>query len=252
RDTTISINSIIFWSFLVPVYSIFMYLFLLVNKNDGEFSYIWLISPLFWLAVLIWIILLNRIYLVNKLFIFLIGFTSSILNYYISKVMFTGDLTDIEPNASNLSWQLYTFIFLFLASLIQIVYNNENYSLKRRNYIKHKVTLYQRKYKLINNLEGDSKCLVLAILIKEDFERPPILRFFEIIFKRTTRYIAQNNSQSDWHSVYILIKNVIKYKQIYFENYPMEKTRNILREINNSNDYIEDVCNIYYTIQNME
>lgn len=249
KDTEISINSIIFWTFLIPIYSIFMYLFRVLIITDNEFSYIWLISPIFWVVLLIWIILLNRINLVNKTFIFLIGFTSSILNYYISNVLFTGNLSDLEPNKSNVSWQLYSIVFLFLASLIQIIYNNDNYLLKRKNYIKSKILLYKTRYKLISNLEDSVKCLILAILIKEDFERPPIIRAVEILFNRKTRHIAQNDAQNDWHSVYLLTRDVVtqvnQSKGVELEKIMGE----ILYKINNSQRFKEDVENLYWNVK---
>ncbi|MBF0775405.1 hypothetical protein BVE84_06830 [Streptococcus azizii] len=249
RDSKISINTIIFWILLIPFYSIFMYIFLVFLLKDIDFSFIWVISPSFWLMFFIWIILLNRISLVNNLFIFLIGMTSSILNYYLSKTIFSGNLADLEPNASNTSWQLYSLGFLFLVSLIQISYNNEDYLLKRKKYINKKINLYQRKYKLINNLEKDLKCLILAVLIKEDFERPPVIRVFEVIFNTKTRYIAQNDSQNDWHSVYLLIRDIL-LDTIKAGRKDLDvEMREMIYKINHSKAFVSDVMMLYHEIK---
>ncbi|WP_447441602.1 hypothetical protein [Streptococcus azizii] len=187
--------------------------------------------------------------MVNNLFIFLIGMTSSILNYYLSKTIFSGNLADLEPNASNTSWQLYSLGFLFLVSLIQISYNNEDYLLKRKKYINKKINLYQRKYKLINNLEKDLKCLILAVLIKEDFERPPVIRVFEVIFNTKTRYIAQNDSQNDWHSVYLLIRDIL-LDTIKAGRKDLDvEMREMIYKINHSKAFVSDVMMLYHEIK---
>ncbi|MET3558779.1 hypothetical protein ABID29_001907 [Streptococcus rupicaprae] len=247
RDSSISTSSIIFWITLVPSFSMFSYLVanFLLNKWILT-SYIWLLSPIFWIIEILWVILLNRFILINKSFILLISLASTILNFYLSRLMFTGNIKDILPDSSDTAWQLYVFISMFLVSLIQALYNQENYLLKRQKYIANKTVLYKKKYKILNNLDDNLQYLIIAILIKEDFERPPIFRVFEKLLHCKTRNIAQNDSQNDWHSIYILIRNIVEGLGKDDEKYSVKNIKRVIRGVNNSDDYIEDVYNLYY------
>lgn len=246
RDSAISTSSVIFWITIVPSFSMLSYLVANFLLNRWILiSYIWLLSPIFWLMEFLWVILLNRFMLINKSFILLIGLASTILNFYLSRLIFTGNIKDILPDNSDSAWQLYVFISMFLVSLIQALYNQENYLLKQQKYIANKTELYKKKYKILNNLDNTLQDLIIAILIKEDFERPPIFRVFENLFHCKTRNIAQNDSQNDWHSIYILIRNIVEGLGNDDEKYSVENVKSVLKRINTSDDYVEDVYNLY-------
>lgn len=249
-ELVVSTNSIVFWIFLTPILSIVSYLVAITFfRNYIDYTALWKITPTFWIIEFIWVFLLNRLHLVNISYIFLIALSSTIVNFYISRLLFTGDFKDIFPESSNTIWQIYTLIFLFFISLIKIVYEQEDYKKKREKYILRKIKQYQKSFSMIENLDINMRCLVFAILVKEDFERPPFYRFFEKITHSKTRNIAQNDSQNDWHSVYILIRDiVIEFSELEFD-YNITNLKKVIKQINNSDDYCKDVYNLYTNIE---
>ena len=208
----ISTNSIIFWIFISPFFSILGYvcsLFLnfVFKTCHVSYNYLWTISLVFWIFIYLIILILGRRKLVNHLFILIIAIASTILNWYIARIAFTGNVNDISPDSSNTAFQFYLTIGLSLISIVQVIYKSENYNLKRRRFIREKIQKYLRKYKVIYSLKGNLELLYLslAILVLEDFERPKFIRIIENIFRTKTRNISQNDSIDDIDSVTILV-----------------------------------------------
>ena len=208
----ISTNSIIFWIFISPFFSILGYvcsLFLnfVFKTCHVSYNYLWTISLVFWIFIYLIILILGRRKLVNHLFILIIAIASTILNWYIARIAFTGNVNDISPDSSNTAFQFYLTIGLSLISIVQMIYESENYNLKRRRFIREKIQKYLRKYKVIYSLKGNLELLYLslAILVLEDFERPKFIRIIENIFRTKTRNISQNDSIDDIDSVTILV-----------------------------------------------
>ena len=208
----ISTNSIIFWIFISPFFSILGYvcsLFLnfVFKTCHVSYNYLWTISLVFWIFIYLIILILGRRKLVNHLFILIIAIASTILNWYIARIAFTGNVNDISPDSSNTAFQFYLTIGLSLISIVQVIYKSENYNLKRRRFIREKIQKYLRKYKVIYSLKGNIELLYLslAILVLEDFERPKFIRIIENILRTKTRNISQNDSIDDIDSVTILV-----------------------------------------------
>ena len=252
-DDKITSNSIIFWITLLPIVSIFSYIVAVVFLSPYiNYSQIWLVTPFFWVFVILKLILLNRFKLVNRLFILLIAILSSIISFYISNLLFNGNLSMLLPEANNTIWQVYTIIFLFFISVIKTVYEQDDFNERKNNYIRKKYHLYCNKFSLLRNLNNNTKNLIIAILIKEDFERPPFLRIIEKIVHSKTRNIAQNDSINDEHSIYLLIKKV-KFELFKVEDCNIDcKYKKIIKSINDSDDYYNDVIYLYHIICYLE
>lgn len=251
-DDKVSSESIVFWVSLVPIMSIISYiLVVLFFSNHVDYHLLWLTTPFFWMFVTIRILLLNRLELVNLHFIWSIALLSSIISFYISNLLFNGNLSMLLPENSNTIWQVYTMVFMFLFSIIQTIYEQDNYGERKKKYILKKYNFYCKNFSIINNLEFDTKNLFIAILIKEDFERPSIVRFFEKILHCKTRNIGQNNSQSDWHSIYLLIKAVVFDVKRLSDIESKENREQVIYNINNSQEYVNDVNRLYWTVKNI-
>ena len=197
--------------------------------------------------------ILGRRKLVNHLFILIIAIASIVLNWYIARIAFTGNVSDILPDSSNTAFQFYLAIGLSLVSIVQVIYERDNYKLKRTRFIREKIQKYLRKYKVIYSLKGNLELLYLslAILVLEDFERPKFIRIIENILRTKTRNIAQNDSIDDIDSVNILVKQLQDLALRSKEK--DEKTlRFIIKEINCSDQYVTNVMELFNTISRLD
>lgn len=254
----ISTNSIIFWIFISPLFSIIGYvcsLFLnsVFKTCHVSYNYLWIISLVFWIVIYLIILMLGRRKLVNHLFISIIAIASTVLNWYIARIAFTGDVDDILPDSSNTAFQFYLAIGVSLISIIQVIYERDNYILRRKRFISEKIQSYLRKYKILYSLEGNLELLYLslAILVLEDFERPKIVRVMENKLKTKTRNIAQNDSIDDVHSVFILVKQLQDLASRSKED-KRKKLEFIIKEINYSNQYVSNVMELFNIISRID
>ena len=255
----ISTNSIIFWIFISPFFSILGYvssLFLnsVFKTCHVSYNYLWTISLIFWIVIYLIILILGRRKLVNHLFILIIAIASIILNWYIARIAFTGNVSDISPDSSNTAFQFYLAIGLSLISIVQVIYERDNYKLKRTRFIREKIQKYLRKYKVIYSLKGNIELLYLslAILVLEDFERPKFIRIIENILRTKTRNIAQNDSIDDIDSVSILVKQLQDLAVGSKEKDKIKKLRLIIKEINCSDQYVTNVMELFNTISRLD
>ena len=255
----ISTNSIIFWIFISPFFSILGYvcsLFLnsVFKTCHVSYNYLWTISLVFWIVIYLIILILGRRKLVNHLFILIIAIASIVLNWYIARIAFTGNVNDISPDSSNTAFQFYLAIGLSLISIVQVIYESENYNLKRTRFIREKIQKYLREYKVIYSLKGNIELLYLslAILVLEDFERPKFIRIIENILRTKTRNIAQNDSIDDIDSVSILVKQLQDLAVSSKEEDERKKLRSIIREINCSDQYVSNVMDLLNTISRLD
>lgn len=255
----ISTNSIIFWIFISPFFSILGYvcsLFLnsVFKTCHVSYNYLWTISLVFWIVIYLIILILGRRKLVNHLFILIIAIASIVLNWYIARIAFTGNVNDISPDSSNTAFQFYLAIGLSLISIVQVIYESENYNLKRTRFIREKIQKYLREYKVIYSLKGNIELLYLslAILVLEDFERPKFIRIIENILRTKTRNIAQNDSIDDIDSVSILVKQLQDLAVSSKEKDKIKKLRFIIKEINCSDQYVTNVMELFNTISRLD
>lgn len=256
-NNSISTGSVIFWILTSPIFSSLAYIFTLFVNSTRECNYIqfdmlWLISVLFWLWFSLLVFVLGRRKLVNWLFVSFIAGSSILFNWYLSSISFTGDVKDILPNANNTTFQLYLILGIFLVSTIQIIYERDDYDLRRTRFILEKLDLYLSKFKVLFELEGEELYLALAILIVEDFERPKFIRYIENIIKSSTRNIAQNDSRNDNHSVSLLVKEIHDLYIIGEDDYPYQRIRNFALKYNNSSRYADDVWKIYDEVSKLD
>lgn len=255
----ISTNSIIFWIFISPFFSILGYVCSLFLNSAFKtchvsYNYLWTISLVFWIVIYLIILILGRRKLVNHLFILIIAIASIVLNWYIARIAFTGNVNDISPVSSNTAFQFYLAIGLSLISIVQVIYESENYNLKRTRFIREKIQKYLREYKVIYSLKGNIELLYLslAILVLEDFERPKFIRIIENILRTKTRNIAQNDSIDDIDSVSILVKQLQDLAVSSKEKDKIKKLRFIIKEINCSDQYITNVMELFNTISRLD
>ena len=255
----ISTNSIIFWIFISPFFSILGYVCSLFFNSAFKtchvsYNYLWTISLVFWIVIYLIILILGRRKLVNHLFILIIAIASIVLNWYIARIAFTGNVNDISPDSSNTAFQFYLAIGLSLISIVQVIYESENYNLKRTRFIREKIQKYLREYKLIYSLKGNIELLYLslAILVLEDFERPKSIRIIENILRTKTRNIAQNDSIDDIDSVSILVKQLQDLAVGSKEKDKIKKLRLIIKEINCSDQYVTNVMELFNTISRLD
>ena len=256
-NNSISTGSVIFWILASPIFSSLAYIFtLFVNStlecNYIQFDMLWLISVLFWLWFSLLVFVLGRRKLVNWLFVSFIAGSSILFNWYLSSISFTGDVKDILPNANNTTFQLYLILGIFLVSTIQIIYERDDYDLRRTRFILEKLDLYLSKFKVLFELEGEELYLALEILIVEDFERPKFIRYIENIIKSSTRNISQNDSRNDNHSVSLLVKEIHDLYIIGEDDYPYQRIRNFALKYNNSSRYADDVWKIYDEVSKLD
>ena len=255
----ISTNSIIFWIFISPFFSILGYVCSLFLNSAFKtchvsYNYLWTISLIFWIVIYLIILILGRRKLVNHLFILIIAIASIILNWYIARIAFTGNVNDISPDSSNTAFQFYLAIGLSLISIVQVIYERDDYKLKRTRFIREKIQKYLRKYKVIYSLKGNIELLYLslAILVLEDFERPKFIRIIENILRTKTRNIAQNDSIDDIDSVSILVKQLQDLAVGSKEKDKIKKLRLIIKEINCSDQYVTNVMELFNTISRLD
>ena len=255
----ISTNSIIFWIFISPLFSILGYVCSLFLNSAFKtchvsYNYLWTISLVFWIVIYLIILILGRRKLVNHLFILIIAIASIVLNWYIARIAFTGNVNDISPDSSNTAFQFYLAIGLSLISIVQVIYESENYNLKRTRFIREKIQKYLREYKVIYSLKGNIELLYLslAILVLEDFERPKFIRIIENILRTKTRNIAQNDSIDDIDSVSILVKQLQDLAVGSKEKDKIKKLRLIIKEINCSDQYVTNVMELFNTISRLD
>jgi hypothetical protein len=258
-EDKISTNSIIFWIFISPFFSILGYVcFLFLNSvlktPHVSYNYLWTISLFFWIVIYLIILILGRRKLVNHLFVLIIAIASIILNWYIARIAFTGNVNDISPDSSNTAFQFYLAIGLSLISIVQVIYERDDYKLKRRRFIREKIQKYLRKYKVIYSLKGNIELLYLslAILVLEDFERPKFMRIIENILRTKTRNIAQNNSINDIDSVTILVNQLQDLAVRSEEEYKIINLEFIIKKINQSDHYFSNVMELFYTISRLD
>lgn len=255
----ISTNSIIFWIFISPFFSILGYVCSLFLNSAFKtchvsYNYLWTISLVFWIVIYLIILILGRRKLVNHLFILIIAIASIVLNWYIARIAFTGNVNDISPDSSNTAFQFYLAIGLSLISIVQVIYESENYNLKRTRFIREKIQKYLREYKVIYSLKGNIELLYLslAILVLEDFERPKFIRIIENILRTKTRNIAQNDSIDDIDSVSILVKQLQDLAISSKEEDERKKLRSIIKKINYSDQYVTNVMELFNTISRLD
>ena len=256
-NNSISTGSVIFWILTSPIFSSLAYIFTLFVNSTRECNYIqfdmlWVMSVVFWLWFSLLVFVLGRRKLVNWLFVSFIAGSSILFNWYLSSISFTGDVKDILPNANNTTFQLYLILGIFLVSTIQIIYERDDYDLRRTRFILEKLGLYLSKFKVLFELEGEELYLALAILIVEDFERPKFIRYIENIIKSSTRNIAQNDSKNDNHSVSLLVKEIHDLYIIGEDDYPYQRIRNFALKYNDSSRYADDVWKIYNEVSKLD
>ena len=158
--------------------------------------------------------------------------------------------------------EIWISCFLFILVLIRdYIYNHEKISskkesLKKKEYIISKYYKYKKKYdKLVKVKNIDISNLIYAIMIYENYNRPPIIREIEkiklLISGHATLGIMQvsvtkliNNEESIKLGVNKILKEIKKEKKE--KNFSIS---NIIQNYNNGEKYKAEVMYIYEIIR---
>lgn len=218
---------------------------------------IWVVSVYYFLFNLLIIILMRRFSLMNKYLYFVIFIISVWLSFWIYSYMLQYGVDAILPEAGNFRTEWWFIILIYFYSLLNSYspnYTAENqrkdkFILNRLNVlIKNYEEFLQPKFKLNNFL----KTLFFSIMITEDINRPPVLRFMERLFfftrrVKTTGIMQVTNSKSltDKESIELAQKIILSFYRNHskktVDNY--ELVRKIASDYNSSGYGYEIVQN---------
>lgn len=252
--------------FIIVISAIFAKIGLVSFNNQ-----IWLVS-LFYVVFRLFVvnvIIFNRFRLLNWYREIFCAICTIALSYYVY-IDFIKDNSYIFPSLTDITNEIWMLIMLFLFQLLSIITNQSAKASRnrKRNYIARKYSMFKNQFgSLIDKKEKKLglKILLYAIMVYEDFNRPPVIRMFENLIskmcrKKMTLGIMQVSSSrciSDEESICIAIKKInsalkkYKKKRNKSECCDYGARRSILIDYNPSDDYAYDVIEIYDQIKEM-
>lgn len=235
----------------------------LLNLNHN----IWLVVLYYIIfrLVVINLIVYNRFKLLNWTREVVCTLITTGLAYYVYNY-FIRDNKYIFPNFTDITNEVWILIILFLFQFLSVVTNQSTEKSKKRkeDYVCYKYKKFKKEYgKNIDKIEKKLplKILLYSIMIYEDFNRPPLIRFFEnmisrVFKKKMTLGIMQVKTQyyiSNDTSIELAIKKIHKalavYKKAAIECYDWSAKRFIVKDYNNSEKYVDEVMEIYDQIK---
>ena len=260
KDRPVGLNMLI--QILFPTFFMIIVAGLFYTFNKDMVKNIFVVTILYyffrWFKI---IVILNRIELYDwkmEIRIFLIGVILNLWIYY----NFVIKTDQIFLSAEELREEIWISCFLFILVLIRdYIYNHEKISskkesLKKKEYIISKYYKYKKKYdKLVKVKNIDISNLIYAIMIYENYNRPPIIREIEkiklLISGHATLGIMQvsvtnliNNEESIKLGVNKILKEIKKEKKE--KNFSIS---NIIQNYNNGEKYKAEVMYIYEIIR---
>lgn len=254
---------------LTPIVYIILISTILYNlKLDKYVVNIFFVNVYYILFRLAFNLITNRGILLNWYRQFLYWFSIIVLSYYTYDKLIKIK-ANILPDFTTVSNELWIIILIFL---FQIANNlrfsqdetqkrKENYLVKRHSYFKEKYGILIEKHTKNEILE----CIVYAILIYEDFNRPKVARIIENInFKITKKphtlgvmQVFSKKLINDYESVKLGTKKIVRaYKKFqkinldddvfYFEHYAINY---IIKNYNGGNSYTNEVSQLFEIIK---
>lgn len=256
---TEKLTKVISWILYPHVLSIALYLLSYYALSDSIAAKSWFLVPIFWFELIIWFTVLGRIKLV-AIQLFLIQSAASIgfAFIFLRRIYILGP-NRILPDDSDIIFQfwLVIFVYLILAGL-KLSDTKDIVDVRRNEYYKKKAKKFDQKFDSELKKAGtrEIRNFVLAILVKENFERPKIIRVLEK-FKGNTTGVAQvEGKRNDRQSVALCVEKVLELKDAYdSEDHaddfnPWYQT--VAMGYNYDWQYAEDVVNILYVIERID
>lgn len=220
----------------------------------------------------------NRLLLINWTRQTITDLAIIILSYLVyTKIIITKQ--NLMPDFSTFSEELWIIIAIFIYQVLNKVELSSSATINRKNnYIKKRFLNFKNKYHSIitKQINNDKLIAVIySIMIYEDFNRPKAIRIVENIFQKFgskprslgVMQITTDKSINDYESVVLAIKkisshyyqipNIIiekrKNNEYYSSNYyekleNWEIEREILKNYNPDNNYIDEVSELIYII----
>jgi len=228
------------------------------QKANLSIDRYWLIALFFWIILLCLIIALGRIKLISLSYFMLIAFVSLSISYLIDRYMLVGGISNILPDKADIVSEVWIAIALFIVSLLNNLSSSDNRD-RENEYFKHTALKFMKKYRLEQDFLTDRQVIqmALAIIVKENFERPKVVRYFESFVGAKTTNIAQNGTEIDEQSIKKLIKFIRISKQKYEKFSVAKQTEYTNLEFYvftkyNSESYANDVWIIYSALDDLK
>lgn len=183
------LNKSIFWILYPNMFSIPIYLILFWIDFKHP-NYASLFVPVFWGYFTLWIFKIHRQLLVEWPLYITIQMFSLLLSVWFSFAVFQYEPQELTPDKSDVIFQFWFGILIFSLTIInEFQTNRSDYNKKLARYWKSSALDIEKMELIPPSLEKDSDLylLLLAVLVKENFERPKIIRRFD----RRTHGIAQ-------------------------------------------------------------
>lgn len=184
---------------------------------------------------------------------------------------------NIFPDFKTFANELWIIILIFLyQTMNNLRFSSARTEQRKENYLTSRLKVYQSRFgDVINTLAPSPKlqALIYAVIVYEDFNRPKIVRFFEnLTFRITSRSMSLGIMQvrtdkllTDLQSVELGVKKMLRAKELSeaklnremdadpsgVSNWSLEYTltRDILKDYNPDDDYINEVASIVDVIE---
>lgn len=218
---------------------------------------IWLTTVWYVAIHLLILLVLNRFSLTEKLTYILIQGAAILSSYAFYILALERGLTYILPDSGNFRTELWFIIILYLYHLS----NNyqPNFSKierqKQKLIVKRLIELHKKyESKLIDEFRTNIflKKLLFSIMMIEDINRPPFLRFLERIFSRVRPTISTGIMQvrsmkglSDDESVMIAQQRLLDSYRKNSHGHEYERIKVITEEYNPGEEYFTAIYEIY-------
>jgi hypothetical protein len=253
--TTEKLTKVISWILYPHVLAVMLYLFSYYVLSITISVNSWLLVPAFWFELIFWFLMLGRIKLI-AIQLFLIQSSASIgFAYIFLRRIFILGPNRIVPDDSDIVFQFWSviFIYLILAGL-KLSDTKELVDVRRNGYYKKKAKKFDEKFdEELGSVEArEMRNFILAILVKENFERPKIIRIFEKFKGKTTGIAQFEGKHNDKESIVLCIAKILELKAQYDkENHEGEYNpwyQTVAMGYNHDWTYAEDITNIFYDI----
>lgn len=182
----IKVSKVLFWVLYANFLGVCSYLILsFINVSEasiGAYS-----AVLFWIFLALWIRVFGRLSLVNIKLYVAMALLSIGLAFWLKNTIFELEPSELVPETSDVIFQFWLLATaFFVAVIIDISESGFDYEPKKRKFWIRSALRIQDKGFVPKKYTGNLRALILAILVKEDFERPKVFRIFERPFGKTT------------------------------------------------------------------
>lgn len=257
-DETVRLSKVAFWILYPNVLAVASYLLLYLSDAAPSRAAIATI-PVFWLELLIWLSILRRLSLVNwKLYIAEV-IISHLIGIWFCATLFHLKPSELIPEQNDLVMQFWLLVAGFLITVVTDLSESPFDSEKKlENYWVKNARSIINKHFLDEGIQRgtDLWYLILAILVKENYERPPMFRKLETYYGKTTG-IGQVSVKnlSDEESIKMSVELISTYYNDYLTRLDegtysdWEMVRDVAEKYNPDEDYISDVSRVFFRLK---